>query len=128
MTLAQRGAKQQRPRPGHLGRIALGRIADVTTRAADSRGTDRAQTLVTVRYWAAAKHAAGVVEDVVPAATLREALGAVSALHDDRPRFVSVLSVCSYLVGSDPVGSREADSIALENGDVVDVLPPFAGG
>jgi molybdopterin synthase sulfur carrier subunit len=100
----------------------------VTTRAAESQGADRAVPGVTMRYWAGAKHAAGVAEDVVPAATLSEALAAVRALHGDSPRFGSVLGVCSFLVGSEPVGSRDAGSVALANGDVVDVLPPFAGG
>ena len=100
----------------------------MTTRAAQSQDADRVRPGVTMRYWAGAKHAAGVAEDVVAAATLSEALAAIRALHEDSARFSTVLAVCSFLVDSEPVGSREAGSVTLANGDVVDVLPPFAGG
>ena len=35
--------------------------------------------MVTVRYWAAAKHAAGVAEETLDATTLAEALAEVAA-------------------------------------------------
>jgi molybdopterin converting factor small subunit len=86
---------------------------------------------VTVRYWAAARAAAGVESDEVPlaeGATLADVLVAVRALHPDRPRLAEVLAVCSVLVGDRPVGSRPPARIALAPGDTVELLPPFAGG
>ena len=86
---------------------------------------------VTVRYWAAARAAAGVEEDVVPlpaGASLADLLAAVRTLHADRPRLAEVLSVCSVLVGERPVGSADPAAVRLVAGDTVELLPPFAGG
>jgi sulfur-carrier protein len=83
---------------------------------------------VTVRYWAAARAAAGVAEEKIAAATLAEALTQLHAAHSGGERFARVLGVCSFLVGDQPVGTRDAASVALSAGDVVEVLPPFAGG
>ena len=85
---------------------------------------------VTLRYWAAAKAAAGVAEDVVPVAgpvTLAELLDRAVALHPDT-RLHAVLGVCSVLVGDRPVGSRDPGSLVVRPGDTVEFLPPFAGG
>jgi sulfur-carrier protein len=84
--------------------------------------------LVTVRYWAAARAAAGRESDQVPATTLAEALGAVLALHEGDRRFADVVGVCSVLVGSAPVSTRDPATVDLRPGDVVELLPPFAGG
>ena len=84
--------------------------------------------LVTVRYWAAARAAAGRESDQVAATTLAEALREVRALHQDDRRFADVVGVCSVLVGSTPVSSQDADTVSLAAGDVVELLPPFAGG
>lgn len=89
---------------------------------------DPAGGLVTVRYWAAARAAAGRAEDHVAARDLAEVLAAVLALHQDEPRFGQVLGVSSFLLGEQPVASREPEQIAVAPGDVVEVLPPFAGG
>ena len=80
----------------------------------------------TLRYWAAAREAAGVASEETSAATLREALLLASAVRDDR--FAEVLSVCSFVVDGSPVGSRDHGSVDLVGGGRVDVLPPFAGG
>lgn len=40
----------------------------------------------------------------------------------------AVLARSSFLIDGDPVGLRAADSIVLREGDVIEVLPPFAGG
>ena len=82
--------------------------------------------MVTVRYFAAAKEAAGVGEEQVDAATLAQALEAVRARHEDR--FTTVLARCTFVVGGAPVGGRDHASVAMDDGAVVDVLPPFAGG
>jgi sulfur-carrier protein len=86
---------------------------------------------VTVRYWAAARAAAGTPEDAIAVdgpltlADLRErALG----VHDHDRRLADVLRICSVLVGDRPVGSRDAADVDVSAGDVVEFLPPFAGG
>jgi sulfur-carrier protein len=83
---------------------------------------------VTVRYWATARAAAGRESDEVDAGTLAEALGAVRALHAGNQRFADVVGICSVLVGSSPVSSQDPGEVALAPGDVVELLPPFAGG
>ncbi|QWZ08081.1 MoaD/ThiS family protein [Nocardioides panacis] len=86
---------------------------------------------VTVRYWAAARAAAGVESDEVAVSagtTLADVLAAVRTLHADRDRLADVLSVCSVLVGDRPVGSREPGDVSVVAGDTVELLPPFAGG
>ncbi|HEX2176483.1 MAG TPA: MoaD/ThiS family protein [Nocardioidaceae bacterium] len=88
----------------------------------------RGSPLVTVRYWAAARAAAGRESDRVSAATLAEALQAVVALHAGNRRFADVVGVCSVLVGSAPVSSQDPAAVLLSADDVVELLPPFAGG
>lgn len=82
--------------------------------------------MTTVRYFAAAKEAAGVGAEEVEAGTLAAALDAVRARHDDR--FTTVVARCTFVVDGDPVGGRDHATVALRAGAVVDVLPPFAGG
>jgi molybdopterin converting factor small subunit len=97
----------------------------------DSERTVSAGGQVTVRYWAAARAAAGVESDQVElagAGTLAEVLEAVRAAHADRPRVAEVVAICSVLVGDRPVGSTPAEQVRLRAGDVVELLPPFAGG
>ena len=77
---------------------------------------------VTIRYWAAAKSAAGVAEEQVEAATLGDALAlAVDARGAGLER---VLARCSFHVD----GVRGDRAAALPEGATVEVLPPFAGG
>jgi molybdopterin synthase sulfur carrier subunit len=86
---------------------------------------------VTLRYWAAAKEAAGVAEQIVTADTLAAALTlAPAALPGPRPpgRLEAVLARSSFLIDGAPVGQRAADTVQLANGNVIEVLPPFAGG
>jgi molybdopterin synthase sulfur carrier subunit len=59
---------------------------------------------------------------------LSEVLDAVRVRHADRPRLPDVLGVCSVLVGDRPVGSSDPAQVELRAGDVVELLPPFAGG
>ena len=82
--------------------------------------------MTTIRYWAAARAAAGVAEEQTSAVTLAEALLLARSVRDDR--FARVLDVCSYVVDGDPVGSRDHADVVLPGGGLVDVLPPFAGG
>lgn len=82
----------------------------------------------TLRYWAAAKEAAGLADEPYEAQTLAEALAAARERHADRPRFAEVLTRSSFLIDGTPVGVRDHASVTLADGNVVEVLPPFAGG
>ena len=80
----------------------------------------------TVRYFAAARAAAGVeteLVDVPPGTTLDLLLKTVRATHGDE--LGRVLDRCSFLL--DEVAVRDRDAV-LHDGAAVDVLPPFAGG
>jgi sulfur-carrier protein len=83
---------------------------------------------VTIRYWAAAKEAAGVHEESVEAITLSDLLNTVVASRKPDGRLADVLARSSFLVNADPVGRTARQSILLDDGAVVEVLPPFAGG
>jgi sulfur-carrier protein len=99
--------------------------------------------IVTMRYWAAAKEAAGVAEETVTADTLEAALGVIrgrrrqyaesggpagGAPADGAARLNAVLARSSFLIDGHPVGTRAADAVRLADGAVIEVLPPFAGG
>ena len=85
--------------------------------------------IVTLRYWAAAKDAAGVADEKVDASTLAEALAAgLAAAGDQSGRLSQVLARSSFLVNADPVGKADKGSVMLGEGAVIEVLPPFAGG
>jgi molybdopterin converting factor small subunit len=88
---------------------------------------------VTIRYWAAAKEAAGTDRESVAAGTLAEAIDAVLASRaaggrggDGRLR--EVLARSSFLIDGTRASRAAADVITLSEGSVVEVLPPFAGG
>jgi sulfur-carrier protein len=100
--------------------------------------------IVTLRYWAAAKEAAGTSEETVTAGTLAEVLaaargrpgpvasgtGETPAAGDggQRPRLRAILARSSFLIDGVPVGSRAPESVVLGDAAVIEVLPPFAGG
>jgi molybdopterin synthase sulfur carrier subunit len=110
--------------------------------------------IVTLRYWAAAKEAAGVAEDKVSAPTLAAALAAGLAAvaareqsaepdqlaesgqlaesaqpaRDRVERLRLVLARSSFLIDGNPVGVRPPESVTLSDAAVIEVLPPFAGG
>ncbi|GAA3829965.1 MULTISPECIES: MoaD/ThiS family protein [Amycolatopsis] len=81
---------------------------------------------VRVRYFASARAAAGVEEEVLqlPAgASVAEAVVALRDLHPETlPR---ILQAASFLVDGVAVRDR---SRPLPEGAELDVLPPFAGG
>lgn len=86
--------------------------------------------LIRVRYWAAAKAAAGTDADDVPvngSLTLAELRRAAADLHPGT-RLAEVLASCSTLVGDQPVGRADPASVVIEAGSQVEFLPPFAGG
>ncbi|MFI6944250.1 MoaD/ThiS family protein [Streptomyces sp. NPDC050418] len=80
----------------------------------------------TIRYWAAAKSAAGLAEEPYDAETLAEALAGARERHPGE--LVRVLQRCSFLIDGDPVGTRGHETVRLAEGGTVEVLPPFAGG
>ena len=90
--------------------------------------------IVTLRYWAAAKEAAGIAEETISAGTLAEALAAARGKADDdrrtkqNSRFRAVLARSSFLIDGTPVGSRAPETVVLSDAAVIEVLPPFAGG
>jgi sulfur-carrier protein len=83
--------------------------------------------IVTMRYWAAAKDAAGVAEQQLTADTLATALAAAAGINGGA-QLRAVLDRSSFLIDGSPVGRRAADSVVLADGNVIEVLPPFAGG
>ncbi|MFC5822603.1 MoaD/ThiS family protein [Nonomuraea insulae] len=78
-----------------------------------------------VRYWAAAKEAAGVAEESFDAVTLGELM---TKITQNRADLAQVVRRCSFLVDGSPVGKRPHDEVLLGDGATVEVLPPFAGG
>ena len=86
--------------------------------------------VIRVRYWAAAKAAAGTDSDDVAVSgpvTLAELRLAAAALHPGT-RLAEVLDACSTLVGEQPVGLADPTSYVVDPGASVEFLPPFAGG
>lgn len=86
--------------------------------------------IIHVRYWAAAKAAAGVAGDelaVEGPVTLSEVVRRVHALHPDT-RLPQVIGTCSVLLGDRPVSQSDPDEVLVEPGTSVEFLPPFAGG
>jgi molybdopterin converting factor small subunit len=89
----------------------------------DPRAAGQDCGVVTVRYFAAARAAAGTSEERHTAPTLNELLVALGHAHG--PALEKVLGVASYLVDGVRCFDRDA---ALPADATVDVLPPFAGG
>jgi molybdopterin converting factor small subunit len=83
---------------------------------------------VTLRYWAAIRAVAGCTEDRLEATNLADLLAVARERHADQPRFAPVLAMCTLLVGDRPLGSRNPSDVTLQDGVVVEALPPFAGG
>jgi molybdopterin converting factor small subunit len=80
---------------------------------------------ITVRYFAAARAAAGSESEqlaVRAGATVGEL---VDTLGGRSPELARVLSRCSYLC--DGIAVRD-QAQPLQAGNTIDVLPPFAGG
>jgi sulfur-carrier protein len=83
-------------------------------------------TTITVRYFAAARSAAGLEVEKVQVsstATVAELLDAIRAEH--RPELARVMARCSYLL--DEVAVRDLNA-PVAHATSLDVLPPFAGG
>ncbi len=78
-------------------------------------------TVVTVRYWAAARAAAGVDTDHHPGATVGAVVDAAVAAH---PALARVAAVATFLLD----GRAATRETPVAGGATVEVLPPFAGG
>jgi len=81
-------------------------------------------TTVTLRFFAAARASARTGEKTVTgdSLTIRDCLALAKS---EAPDYDEVMARCSFLVDSIATTDRE---LVLQDGAVVDVLPPFAGG
>ena len=82
--------------------------------------------IVTIRYFAAARAAAGVETEPLElpdGGTVQDALAALREQHG--AELARVLDRCSFLL--DEVAVRDRSAV-MPAGATLDVLPPFAGG
>ena len=91
-----------------------------------SAGADAGRPAVSVRYWAAAREAAGCAGEALPAATLADVIALAAERHG--AALAQLLTICAYLVDGAPAKRDDAARVILRPGNVVEVLPPFAGG
>jgi len=82
-----------------------------------------------VRYWAAARAAATVAADAFDAAPGTTLADLLRDVVDRRGEAMArVVAVCSVLIDEQPVGTRAHAEVLVHPGQVVELLPPFAGG
>ena len=75
-----------------------------------------------VNFYAAARAASGVSESQIDGSTLGEVIASATLQH---PQLKAILPGCSYLVN----GAAESNNdLKVGAGDVIDILPRFAGG
>jgi molybdopterin converting factor small subunit len=91
------------------------------TQATGVPADQAADTVVTVRYWAAARAAAGVDTDQHSGVTVGAVVDAAVAAH---PALERVAVVATFLVD----GRAATRETPVGPGATVEVLPPFAGG
>jgi sulfur-carrier protein len=89
------------------------------------RTTSTASLLLTVRYFAAARAAAGIESETVRMAAGTTVAALVDTLAARGPELARVLKRCSFLC--DGIAVRD-EALNLLDGQTLDVLPPFAGG
>jgi len=77
---------------------------------------------IEIRYFAAARAAAGVSIQRVEPASLTQILAAITA---DNAQLAHVIEQCSFLVDSVAVNDM---NMPINAGSFIDVLPRFAGG
>lgn len=92
----------------------------MTCQASDTPGI-----AVTVRYFAAARAAAGAESETVSVPPGAGVAALAETLAGRSEQLATVLNRCSYL--RDGIAVRD-HSAALRPGETIDVLPPFAGG
>jgi sulfur-carrier protein len=86
--------------------------------------------IILVRYWAAARSAAGTPEEQIEVdgpVTLADLVAEVVRRHPGT-RLEDVVGVCSVLVGDKPVSAQDPAEVEVTPGATVEFLPPFAGG
>ena len=88
------------------------------------------ETAITVRYWAGARAAAGTAEDVLETTDELSLADVVARVLERHPgeQMARTVGVCSVLLGDRPVRTQDPESVVVRPGDVVELLPPFAGG
>jgi sulfur-carrier protein len=85
----------------------------------------RTEIRLNVRYFAAARAAAGMEEETLDVPEGTSVTDLVERLSARNPSLATVLQRCSFLC--DGVAVRDRTE-ALRTNQTVDVLPPFAGG
>ena len=80
---------------------------------------------LTVRYFAAARAAAGTETESLRVAAGTTVSALVEGLATRGPELAKVLRRCSFLCDGIAVRDQAAE---LTTGQIIDVLPPFAGG
>jgi molybdopterin converting factor small subunit len=86
---------------------------------------DTALIEVDIRYFAAARAAAGVEAETLGITAGTTVADLVDQLSGRDPKLATVLARCSFLCDGVAVRDR---SEPLQSRQTVDVLPPFAGG
>ncbi len=87
--------------------------------------SSRVTVQLTVRYFAAARAAAGAETESLRVESGTTVAGLIDTLAARGPELARVLRRCSFLC--DGVAVRD-DATQLSEGQIIDVLPPFAGG
>jgi molybdopterin converting factor small subunit len=85
----------------------------------------QAEMKVNVRYFAAARAAAGMEEETLAVLDGTSVTDLVEQLSARNPNLATVLERCSFLCDGIAVRNRAEP---LRTNQTVDVLPPFAGG
>ena len=80
---------------------------------------------VVLRFWAAARAAAGCEQERCSAGSVQAVLAAAVERH---PALAELLPRCSYLLDGVAVASAELHTRPVRPGNTLEVLPPFAGG
>jgi sulfur-carrier protein len=81
---------------------------------------------VSLHYWAGARAAAGIAEEVIEAQSVSQALQIASRQRSD-PRFDRVIKASSILIDGRAAHQEDLEQ-QLSQAVQVEVLPPFAGG
>ena len=81
---------------------------------------------VSLHYWAGARAAAGVAEEVIEAQSVAQALHIASLQRSD-PHFDNVIKLSSVLIDGRLAHQEDLEQQRSEAVQV-EVLPPFAGG
>ena len=100
-------------------------MSDIRT----NQGVNETQ-VIRVRYWAAARTAAGCDAEEIPVTgpmSLADVLSEAVRRHPGT-RLAEVLGVCSVLLGDRPVATEDPGELMVPPGATLEFLPPFAGG